>query len=718
LFYSVFFNKFLPIFDTGRKTKKVGLLQKTILRLHLPKKLILLVAGLLLLNACSTDIHADPQAKEGILDARDFFSHDSFTLFLDGEWEFYPNQLLSPNEIVSTTTQTMHLSPGLWKSSGKQDRIKYATYRLRLINHELPPVFSIRNHQIYSAFRLYLNGTEILSNGVVSTNKDQEVPSYYPKTVSVYTTSDTLDFVLHVSNHHYHKGGIAESLIIGKAATLLRNNMAGIGFDFFLIGSLLIMALYYLSLFVILKKEQSSLYFSIFIILSILRILVTGQRLLLFLFPTIPWEMMLRLEYGTFYLAPVFFILFFNAVFREEVKIFVVNLVMGISGLFGLLVFITPVSFFSATLLFHQIYLSILGVYLIFCLIKARKNKKEGALVLLLGIVILFATLLHDMAFAIGDIRGREFFPAGIFLFIICQSYVLSAKFSDINKENQTLWEELDYKTQNLERLVKERTHELEAQKNLLEKTNMELEQKKQSMQSQGKILEEINELLEKEKEKSDDLLLNVLPNHIANELKLFGKSLAHSYPNVSVLFVDFVGFSELSEALDPNELLDELHYYFAGFDDIAKKYNLEKIKTIGDAYMCAGGLHENTSDREAKNTVMAALELNMFIQSLKEEKQSMGDPYFDSRIGIHTGPVIAGVVGKTKFSFDIWGPTVNIANRIEGACEPGKVNISESTYQFIKDDFECSSRGLITVKHGKTMQMFFVHGRKDHQTA
>ncbi len=677
--------------------------------IHIIMKNFFLVFVLLAFSFCSYGSMEKPYARQGVMDLNYYFSSQKSSLYLDGEWTFYPDKLLMPYEISDSTPSETIIVPGLWKKNIFQSDLEKGTYKLLLLNHGLPPVFSIRNHQIFSAFKLFLNGDEILKNGNVSSNKDQEIACYNPRTISVYADTDTLELVLHVSNYHYHTGGVQESIIIGNSESLLRNNLGRSGIDFFLTGSLLIMAIYYLSLFFVMKKEQSSLYFSIFIFLSILRILVSGQRLLLFVFPDLPWNVMLHLEYGSFYLAPIFFILFFNAVFREEIKIYVVNLVLLVSGLFTFTVIVTPVKIFSAILPIYQIYIGILAIFMFSRLWKARKNNKEGAFALLIGIFILFIAMLHDMVFAMGNLRGNELFPAGIFLFILCQSYALSVKFSDINKENQKLWEEIDYKNQHLERLVKDRTRELEEQKDLLQQANSELDQKRQNVEDQREIMEEINEMLEKEKSKTDQLLLNVLPRHIADELKLFGKSLAHSYPQVSVLFVDFVRFSDLTENLKPSILLKELHYYFAGFDDIARKYNLEKIKTIGDAYMCAGGLHENTSDLDVKNTVMAALEINMFIQSHKEEKLSVNDLWFDCRIGIHTGPVIAGVVGKSKFAFDIWGSTVNVAKRMEAACEPGKVNVSEFTYQYIKNDFKCHSRGNISMKHKKNMQMFFV---------
>ncbi len=668
---------------------------------------------MVLITSCGQDSFHTRKAEKGILDAEGIFLEPSTALYLDGEWQFFPHQLIDPADIGFQHDFQYITTPGLWKPAKGSPTVTYATYRLRIVNHDLPEVFSIRNHQIYSAFALYLNGKKILANGEVGTDKESETPYYHPRTVSIHSTADTLDFVLHVSNHHYRRGGMAESFLIGNVSSLQQDYLKRSGFDHFLMGSLLIMAIYYLSLFFALRKETSSFHFSIFIFLSILRISVTGQRLLLFIFPGLPWDLMLRIEYGSFFLAPIFFTLFLKSVFKEEIKIYLINIVLAVSGLSTLLVIFTPVSFFTTLMPFYQTYTSVLAMVLIYWLIIAKINKKQGALVLLLGIIVLFSAMLHDLIQSYSSLRGRELFPAGLFLLILCQSYVLSLRFSLINKENQDLWEELDYQNQHLERLVKERTHELLEQKNLLENTNLELKQKKDTLTRQSKIMEEINELLEKEKEKTEQLLLNVLPRNIADELKTQGKSVAHSYPVVSVLFVDFVGFSKVSERLTPEQLIHELHYHFACFDDIAKKYNLEKIKTIGDAYMCAGGLREEATAQDVKNTVSAALEINLLIQSQREDKQSLDQPWLNCRIGIHTGPVIAGVVGKSKFAFDIWGPTVNIAKHMETACEPGKVNISEFTWQHIKDDFHCTSRGIISMKHKKDMQMFFVEGSK-----
>ena len=213
-----------------------------------------------------------------------------------------------------------------------------------------------------------------------------------------------------------------------------------------------------------------------------------------------------------------------------------------------------------------------------------------------------------------------------------------------------------------------------------------------------------------KEKERSDNLLLNILPEEIAQELKENGKAEARNFDMVSILFTDFKGFTEASAKLSAGELVSEINSCFEVFDDIVDKYNIEKIKTIGDAYMAAGGLPIPTK-HSLKNTVLAALEMQEFIANRKAKNHVKEKPAFEMRVGIHTGPVVAGIVGVKKFQYDIWGDTVNTASRMESNGEVGKVNISNDTYKLLKDDpqFLFESRGMIEVKGKGEMEMWFV---------
>ncbi|MDD3876455.1 MAG: adenylate/guanylate cyclase domain-containing protein [Bacteroidales bacterium] len=217
---------------------------------------------------------------------------------------------------------------------------------------------------------------------------------------------------------------------------------------------------------------------------------------------------------------------------------------------------------------------------------------------------------------------------------------------------------------------------------------------------------------LEKEKEKSDRLLLNIFPYKIVEELKENGFAKAKHYSKVSVMFADFSGFTMIAEKLDPEELIKELNNCFTYFDEACVRNNLEKIKTVGDAYMCAGGVPIK-NDTNPIDITLAALEILRFVKELENEETKNDLLKWKIRIGIHTGEVISGVVGKKKFAYDIWGDTVNTASRLETAGEKNKINISGVTYNYIKDYFVCTYRGKIPAKHKGEIDMYFVERLK-----
>jgi adenylate cyclase len=221
------------------------------------------------------------------------------------------------------------------------------------------------------------------------------------------------------------------------------------------------------------------------------------------------------------------------------------------------------------------------------------------------------------------------------------------------------------------------------------------------------------NTIIEGEQKKSDALLLNILPPAIAQELKAKNKVAARKYDQATVMFIDFTGFTHVSERLSPEALVDELDYCFSNFDRIISKYRIEKIKTVGDAYICASGLSDMNAS--PSDMVKAALEIQDFLQSLKAERLTRALPYFDARCGIHTGPVVAGVVGAKKFAYDIWGDTVNIAARMEETCEPGRVNVSETTHDLAKYEFEWHNRGRVAAKNKGMMEMYYVTSAKSY---
>jgi class 3 adenylate cyclase/urease gamma subunit len=238
-----------------------------------------------------------------------------------------------------------------------------------------------------------------------------------------------------------------------------------------------------------------------------------------------------------------------------------------------------------------------------------------------------------------------------------------------------------------------------------------EIEQKERESELQRIKNEELTKAynsLEQEKQRSEELLLNILPEEVSAELKQFGKTKARSFDMATVLFADIKGFTIISEQLSAEELVTGIDEYFEAFDRIVEKNGIEKIKTIGDAYLCVGGVPV-ADPQHACKVVQAAREFLQAAESLKQKRTAQNLPAFDFRIGVHSGPVVAGVVGIKKFAYDIWGDTVNTASRMQQNSEPGRINISDSTYQLLQDKFICDYRGELEAKNKGMLKMYFV---------
>ena len=257
--------------------------------------------------------------------------------------------------------------------------------------------------------------------------------------------------------------------------------------------------------------------------------------------------------------------------------------------------------------------------------------------------------------------------------------------------------------------IYRDRIIKVQKQKDLLEsqvkQRTIEIIKQKEQVEKQKKLLEE-------EKEKTEKLLLNILPREMADELKNKGKAKARNYRSSTVMFTDFQGFTKLAEQYSPQDLVAELDSYFIKFDEIVNKYNVEKIKTIGDAYMAAGGVPIRNKSN-AIDVTLAALEIQRAMLEIKAAKEKLGEQAWEIRIGLHSGDLIAGVVGIKRFAYDIWGDTVNVAAHMESSGEVGKVNVSETTYEAIAEFFVTEYRGKVKAKHKGEIDMYFVHGIK-----
>jgi len=345
-------------------------------------------------------------------------------------------------------------------------------------------------------------------------------------------------------------------------------------------------------------------------------------------------------------------------------------------------------------------------------IILAMIKKIPGAKILGAGILSFFLFLFLVILFSsllVPEIQWKSLTGfciillaiAAVFSIPVSISFYLAWSFSGINKNLSRQLEQVEQLSQKSLRQEQERQQLLEGRKEELEK---EVALRTLEVMQQKEQIEQQHDALKTEKKKSDDLLLNILPAEVAHELKEKGEAEAKLFDHVSVLFTDFVNFTQMSERMNPQQLVKQLHENFKAFDEIMERNGLEKIKTIGDAYLAVSGMPV-ANEKHAYNAVKAGLEIAAYI------KEQHDDNRFEVRVGIHSGPLVAGIVGVKKFAYDIWGDTVNTASRMETSGEAGKVNISESTYALVKDDFTFVHRGKIDAKHKGAIDMYFVEG-------
>lgn len=502
---------------------------------------------------------------------------------------------------------------------------------------------------------------------------------YYQVAVRFKSSVDVADgttgwFAFRVEDtlRHFHQsryGGIFSGAVLVGLGTLF--------FALFLVHFLF---------FLFYKKEKANLIFAIFTF-----------SITLNLMSTYVYFNAVSMRFDHFYTAVINFgpiiscfslCAFISYVFSKHNKTLLVLFSLCVCSL--ILALLDTYGLFDLTALFIWLLLGGSIIYTIVMIIVAIVKRVPGSLIL--GSGVLYFLLFTFALLAVSIIKGSVNFNTTLSYFTLSAilgiplsiSAYLAWRFSSTSK---ALSKELD----NVAALSFEKQQLLESQNEKLEL----------------QVSERTKEL-KLEKQKSDDLLLNILPQEVAEELKEKGESKAQYYDEVSVLFTDFVNFTATAEKLGVDELLAELNVNFTAFDQIMEKHGLEKIKTIGDAYLAVSGLPVKNA-AHAQNAVAAALDILAFVEARKKEV-----PYgLDIRIGIHSGSLIAGIVGVKKFAFDIWGDTVNTAARMEQNSAPGKINISESTQLLVKDTFACSYRGKLQVKGKGEMDMYFVENKK-----
>jgi len=398
----------------------------------------IIIAYLIFFSACINDSNRRilPKAVNGVLDLSDWDLKKDGPIDLIGEYEFYWMQHLLPADFSEKTTpkKTEFITvPGYWngyKLGGRElPGHGYVTYRLKVILNKQKEPLALRTVEISNAYTIYVNGQAVASLGQAGKNRETTIPRQFPQIVAFAHETNQMEIIIHVSNFHHRRGGIWEVIQLGREKDIREAQQKRLSFDLFLIGSIILMALYHLGLFMVRKKDRSPLYFSIFCFLLALRTLTTGGRYLILAFPDLSWELMIKFEYLSFYLAVPAFGMFMRSIFQKFSERFLLPLEVLALVFSGIVIF-TPAGFFSHTLNIYEIITLLTLIYGLYVIFASLNQKRVEASVFLLGFAILCLAMVNDMLHVENIIHTGFYTQFGFFFFILFQAFLLSYRHS------------------------------------------------------------------------------------------------------------------------------------------------------------------------------------------------------------------------------------------------------------------------------------------------
>jgi len=616
------------------------------------------------------------------------------------------------------TTQYLTKKPDTLSASAYIDTV-YLSASFYVASH-LPGQILAFSYKVDGSLLVQLNNETILASGYFSPGRSEKPNLHSENEFKNFIFKDTLQklSVIYLPLHKTKMPDLSLRIYKVKAAEEKKTEIEkdkkesyGMGFYYLAFG------IVFMILFIFFREKRENLYFSLFCIFAALS----------FLWDNLQTDILYNLDsfFGIFCFE--FLAIFLSKILRNKEKskipLLVFILIMAIC-------FVPYLRYASVALgdnPFPWILVSVFSLLYIYTLFSSFYYLIEGIgqkrweaktiliiclspvlLLILLFIVFVVAYAVMGANDNINVLFSRYF---NYFIRLIIYVYPLAAVFI-LGKRNGLNQKQLMAQVASIKKLSEENLA-TELEKKLLLENQKEMLEKEVIMRTaevvtQKEEIEKQHGELKIEKRKSDDLLRNILPEEIAAELKEKGYSKARYFDNITVLFTDFVNFTQAGENMKPQALIDELHTCFKAFDEITGKYGIEKIKTIGDAYLAVAGLPAADPDH-AENVVRAAIEISAF---MADRHTNLAEKTFEVRIGIHSGSVVAGIVGVKKFAYDIWGDTVNTAARMEQNSEAGKINISQTTYELVKDKFACEYRGEIDAKGKGMLKMYFVVNR------
>ncbi len=427
---------------------------------------------ILFVFACASENESQnlvaPKAEKGVLDLRNWDFEMDGPVDLVGEYEFYWNQLIDPPDFYQNraSLQTAFIEvPGAWNNFnylGKEvPGDGYATYRLTVLLNSGDIDLAVKLLEMSTSHNLFINNQKLSSAGVVDKTANQAKPGIHPEIVGFRSDKNFLDIVIHISNFSHGRGGFRETIVLGTKDQLQKTKETKAAFDLILFGSIFIMALYHLGLFSLRRKDQSPLFFGLFCLMIAMRVLTAGERHLLLFYPGIHYEIIIKLEYLSFYLAVPIFIQYFYSIFPDKFSKLIGRLSTIIGLVFGVLVILFPVKFFSKTLDLYQVFTLSMFIYATVFLVIASIKKEPKAIIFLAGFTILFLFSVNDILHARNIIQTGYMVQFGLFMFIFSQAYLISRYFSKAFTTVEIQREKLKRTNDSLEKRVEERTADI-----------------------------------------------------------------------------------------------------------------------------------------------------------------------------------------------------------------------------------------------------------------
>ncbi|MCB1191804.1 MAG: response regulator [Leptospiraceae bacterium] len=560
---------------------------------------------------CS-DSKRQPVVQKGTIDLSDWNFKEDGIVKLDGEWEFYWNKLYTHQDFqeLDIDPDVYVKFPSTWNGLKIKDKelsgYGYATYRINIKLNKRKQSLAIRSQAQATNFAIFINGREVIHSGKVGKSETEAVPESMVKVAYLPPISDSIELIMHVSNYHHRKGGIWMQIFMGSHGMIEKQASNIRGIDIFLAGTLFIMFLHHLGLYLIRKNDLTSLLFSLFCIDIFFRIISTGDRILA-LQLSLPYEFVIKVEYFTFFMALPIAIIFLYYTFPRNGSVWINYTFLFIAIAFCIFTLFTPVRVFSYLIPIYQ------PIFLVGCivglgmLVRAIIHKEEGSVIVLVGFLIMLGTSVNDILFTHEIVKTGFIAPVGMLFMIFTQSFMLSRKFS----------------------------------KAFFTIENLSLELMKTNQAYSRFVPNEFLSLLDKK---------SIVDIEIGDQTQ----------KEMTILFSDIRGFTTLSENMTPEENFKFINSYLSRMEPIISQHNGFIDKYIGDAIMA---LFAGTADDALKASIDILQELKQY----NLDRQKVGYVPIQIGIGLNTGNLMLGTVGgKGRMDGTVISDAVNLASRVE----------------------------------------------------